>query len=135
MDIVHTLRSALRAFREGDRRAIAMWSLHLLLLTGLLARMAAQGLSPLWFVLAVSYPALALTKVRSFLEHRAADDPLARSVINEAGLPGECCSSISTTMRCIMTCQGFHGTLYVSCICIARRPICSVIRGSGAWVR
>jgi hypothetical protein len=37
-------------------------------------------------VLAVSYPALALTKVRSFLEHRAADDPLARSVINEAGL-------------------------------------------------
>ncbi|UMX69730.1 fatty acid desaturase [Klebsiella pneumoniae] len=33
------------------------------------------------------YPALALTKVRSFLEHRAADDPLARSVINEAGLP------------------------------------------------
>lgn len=45
------------------------------------------GFSPLWFVLAVSYPALALTKVRSFLEHRAADDPLARSVINEAGLP------------------------------------------------
>lgn len=87
MDIVHTLRSALRAFRAGDRRAIAMWSLHLFLLTGLLAWMAAQGFSPLWFVLAVSYPALALTKVRSFLEHRAADDPLARSVINEAGLP------------------------------------------------
>lgn len=87
MDIIHTLNSALRAFREGDRRAIAMWSLHLLLLTGLLTWMAAQGFSPLWFVLAVSYPALALTKVRSFLEHRAADDPLARSVINEAGLP------------------------------------------------
>lgn len=106
MDIIHTLNSALRAFREGDRRAIAMWSLHLLLLTGLLTWMAAQGFSPLWFVLAVSYPALALTKVRSFLEHRAADDPLARSVINEAGLPGGCCSSISTTMRCIMICQG-----------------------------
>ncbi|EOD6099252.1 fatty acid desaturase, partial [Klebsiella pneumoniae] len=87
MDIIHTLNSALRAFHEGDRRAIAMWSLHLLLLTGLLTWMAAQGFSPLWFVLAVSYPALALTKVRSFLEHRAADDPLARSVINEAGLP------------------------------------------------
>ncbi|MNR03546.1 Fatty acid desaturase [compost metagenome] len=37
-------------------------------------------------MLAVSYPALALTKVRSFLEHQAADDPLARSVINEAAL-------------------------------------------------
>lgn len=45
-----------------------------------------NGFSPVWFVLAVSYPALALTKVRSFYEHRAADDPLARSVINEAGL-------------------------------------------------
>ncbi len=53
----------------------------------------------------MSYPALALTKVRSFLEHRAADDPLARSVINEAGLGGRC-SSISTTMRCIMICRG-----------------------------
>ena len=102
---------------------------------GLLAWMAAQGFSPLWFVLAVSYPALALTKVRSFLEHRAADDPLARSVINEAGLSGECCSSISTTMRCIMTCRGSPGTLYVGCICIARRPICSVIRGSRCVVR
>jgi fatty acid desaturase len=46
----------------------------------------ARRFFPVWFVLAVSYPALALTKVRSFLEHRAADDPLARSVINEAGL-------------------------------------------------
>ncbi|VTN20915.1 putative fatty acid desaturase [Klebsiella pneumoniae] len=46
MDIIHTLNSALRAFREGDRRAIAMWSLHLLLLTGLLTWMAAQGFSP-----------------------------------------------------------------------------------------
>jgi fatty acid desaturase len=43
--------------------------------------------SVIWFVLVVSYPALAITKVRSFLEHRAADDPLARSVINEAAWP------------------------------------------------
>jgi fatty acid desaturase len=48
--------------------------------------MTHTGFSPVWFVLAVSYPALALTKIRSFFEHRAADDPLARSVINEAGL-------------------------------------------------
>ncbi len=48
--------------------------------------MAAQGFSPLWFVLAVSYPALALTKVRSFSNTAPRDDPLARSVINEAGL-------------------------------------------------
>lgn len=29
-----------------------------------------------------------------------------------------------------MICQGSPGTLYVNCICIARRRICSVIRGS-----
>jgi fatty acid desaturase len=130
MDIIHTLNSALRAFREGDRRAIAMWSLHLLLLTGLLTWMAAQGFSPLWFVLAVSYPALALTKVRSFLEHRAADDPLARSVINEAGLPWRVLFLNLNYHAVHHDLPGVPGTLYVSCICIARRPICSVIRGS-----
>ncbi len=65
---------------------IAMWLVHGLLLAALFAWMNHLGFSPLYFVLAISYPALALTKVRSFLEHRAADDPLARSVINEAGL-------------------------------------------------
>lgn len=130
MDIIHTLNSALRAFREGDRRAIAMWSLHLLLLTGLLTWMAAQGFSPLWFVLAVSYPALALTKVRSFLEHRAADDPLARSVINEAGLPWRALFLNLNYHAVHHDLPGVPGTLYVNCICIARRRICSVIRGS-----
>ncbi|MFP3448827.1 fatty acid desaturase, partial [Pseudomonas sp. SIMBA_067] len=67
--------------------AIAMWLLHGTLLALLFFWMARQGFSPLWYLLAVSYPALALTKVRSFYEHRAADDPLARSVNNEAAWP------------------------------------------------
>lgn len=83
LDIAAVLAGALNAFRRGEARAICMWLLHGILLAGLFALMAQRGLSPLWFVLAVSYPALALTKVRSFLEHRAADDPLARSAINE----------------------------------------------------
>jgi len=62
-----------------------MWAIHLALLAVLFAWMAHQGFSPLLFTLAVSYPALMLTKVRSFYEHRAAADPLARSVNNEAG--------------------------------------------------
>ncbi len=41
----------------------------------------------MWFLGAVSYPALSLTKVRSFYEHRAEEAPLARSVNNEAAWP------------------------------------------------
>ncbi|WP_337036304.1 fatty acid desaturase [Enterobacter asburiae] len=86
LDILQTLGSAAAAFRHLHLRAMAMWLVHVLLLVALFAWMTRTGFSPVWFVLAVSYPALALTKVRSFFEHRAADDPLARSVINEAGL-------------------------------------------------
>lgn len=85
LDITDTLGSAVAAFRHLHLRAMGMWLMHGALLAVLFIWMAQRGFSPVWFALAVSYPALALTKVRSFLEHRAADDPLARSVINEAG--------------------------------------------------
>lgn len=85
LDIIQTLGSAAAAFRQRDGRSIAMWLIHLGLLALLLAGMVHLGFSPVWYLLAVSYPALALTKIRSFMEHRAADDPLARSAINEAG--------------------------------------------------
>lgn len=85
LDIIATLKAMLQAFLHPDRRTVLMWVVHLLLLTGLLCWLDRQGLSPGWFVLAISYPALMLTKVRSFYEHRAEEDPLARSVNNEAG--------------------------------------------------
>jgi len=87
LDVVATLGGMLQVLRRGDRSAIAMWLLHGTLLALLFFWMARQGFPPLWYLLAVSYPALALTKVRSFYEHRAADDPLARSVNNEASWP------------------------------------------------
>lgn len=84
LDIAATLKMMLLA---RDRAAISMWAIHLALLAGLFYWMQQQGLSPLWFVVAVSYPALALTKIRSFYEHRAEEAPLARSVNNEAAWP------------------------------------------------
>ncbi|NEG79897.1 fatty acid desaturase [Pantoea agglomerans] len=87
LDVAATFGGMWQALRRGDRPAIAMWLLHGTLLALLFFWMARQGFSPLWYLLAVSYPALALTKVRSFYEHRAADDPLARSVNNEAAWP------------------------------------------------
>ncbi|MGC0990277.1 fatty acid desaturase [Pantoea agglomerans] len=87
LDVAATFGGMWQALRHGDRPAIAMWLLHGTLLALLFFWMARQGFSPLWYLLTVSYPALALTKVRSFYEHRAADDPLARSVNNEAAWP------------------------------------------------
>ncbi|HFF8551286.1 TPA: fatty acid desaturase, partial [Kluyvera cryocrescens] len=75
IDIVQTLGSAWAAFRRVQVAAMLMWVIHGALLAVLFGWMSHLGFSPLWFVLAVSYPALALTKVRSFFEHRAADDP------------------------------------------------------------
>ena len=87
LDVAATFGGMWQALRHGDRPAIAMWLLHGTLLALLFFWMARQGFSPLWYLLTVSYPALALNKVRSFYEHRAADDPLARSVNNEAAWP------------------------------------------------
>ncbi|OON42115.1 fatty acid desaturase [Izhakiella australiensis] len=87
LDILQTLRALLVAFYRRQYRAMAMWLVHGVLLAGLFTLMTHLDFSPGYFLLFISYPALSLTKVRSFLEHRAADDPLARSVINEAALP------------------------------------------------
>ena len=86
LDIAATINTGVQAFIQRDRRAMAMWLVHLTLLGALFYWMMQHAFSPLWFVLAVSYPALMLTKVRSFYEHRAEEAPLARSVNNEAAL-------------------------------------------------
>jgi len=87
LDILQTVISMFSAFRRLQFAAMAMWTVHIVLLVLLFSWIAHCGFSLSWYLLIVGYPALALTKVRSFLEHRAADEPLARSVINEAALP------------------------------------------------
>ncbi|UJD90603.1 fatty acid desaturase [Rahnella aquatilis] len=84
-DIVSALTGALMAVLRGEWRTVSMWLMHGVLLVALFSVMAQRGLSPLYFILAVSYPALSLTKVRSFFEHRAEHLPQARSTLNEAG--------------------------------------------------
>ena len=50
------------------------------------------------------------------------DDPLARSVINEAELPWRALFlNLNYHAGASLICQGSPGTLYVNCICIARR--------------
>jgi fatty acid desaturase len=85
LDIYATLSGALFALFKGEIKTIAMWVIHIAMLAVLLYWMSLRGLSPVYFVIAVSYPALSLTKLRSFFEHRAHEAPEARSTLNEAG--------------------------------------------------
>lgn len=85
-DIMQTLRGMWKAVVHREWASIGMWLLHITLLVVLLRWMQAQQFPIGWYLLGVTYPALSLTKVRSFLEHRYAEVPAARSAINEAGL-------------------------------------------------
>ncbi|CAI0719597.1 Fatty acid desaturase [Serratia entomophila] len=87
LDIAATLANALKAILGGDLRALAMWLTHLALLTLVLHWLQAQGIGAGFYLWVISYPALALTKIRSFFEHRAVEAPQARSIINEAAWP------------------------------------------------
>ncbi|CND96807.1 fatty acid desaturase [Yersinia kristensenii] len=87
LDIIDTIRSAISAFITGDRPAMAMWLVHFGLLGLLFHWMAGYGISAIFYILVISYPALSLTKIRSFFEHRAAENSAARSTLNEAAWP------------------------------------------------
>ena len=86
--IAQTAAGAGRKVRDGDLRDLPMWLAHLLALAALLAWLdSICGIAP-WLMLAgVAYPALSLSAVRSFQEHRAHALPACRSVINEAAWP------------------------------------------------
>lgn len=87
LDIFGVFTGMVASFRRLERPAIAMWLVHFTLLALVFYWLEHNDFPILWYLAAVSYPALAVTKVRSFLEHRAADDPLARSAITETSLP------------------------------------------------
>ena len=83
--IASTLGSAIVAIARGNVRTAHAWALHLALLGLLLAWLDRYcGISPVVFIFGVGYPALALSAIRSFQEHRAADKISERTVINEA---------------------------------------------------
>jgi fatty acid desaturase len=81
-----TTNGALRKLAHGDFSDLLAWLAHgaaLAALTIWLERVS--GIAPWLFIAAAGYPALALSSVRSFYEHRAAHGPRHRTVINEAG--------------------------------------------------
>lgn len=77
----------IRLIRQGDRRVILAWVLHVpgLALVGLW--LALVGSMPVWAYLLASYLAWSLLKIRTYLEHRAHEAARARTVIIESRGP------------------------------------------------
>ncbi|MFV0358759.1 fatty acid desaturase [Tropicimonas sp.] len=71
-----------RAIRTGDRSVLVSWLLHI---PAVLIVIWLVSLSPMpfWAYLVAAYAALAILKIRTFLEHRAFPDYKGRTVIVE----------------------------------------------------
>ena len=75
-----------RALLRGDRRHLAAWLWHLPAVALVLGWVIGVcGLSLAEYLLLFVYPATSLTLVRSFAEHKAANTPLERTAVVEAG--------------------------------------------------
>lgn len=68
--------------RRGDRAIWRAWGLHLPGVAAVLALVVASGM-PVWAYLFAAYCALAILKIRTFLEHRAHEQVRGRTVIIE----------------------------------------------------
>ncbi len=88
MAIDSVLREAVQQVRAGNLKYLRMWSLHVAMLVAMLAAVQAwTGIAAWYYLLVVAYPALSLAMVRSYYEHRAADECKHRIAINEASWP------------------------------------------------
>jgi fatty acid desaturase len=84
--IAATGAQALGKIRHGDWRDVPAWLAHLAALVALVAWLQQVCGLPAWvFIVGAGYGSLALASVRSFHEHRLAQEPAHRTVINEAG--------------------------------------------------
>ncbi|WP_166359038.1 fatty acid desaturase [Pseudomonas akapageensis] len=78
----------LARLRKGDRQAWSMWLTHGALTLLMLAFIAHYSALGVWhYLLLVTVPALSLSMVRSYYEHRPSEFPQQRTVLNEAAWP------------------------------------------------
>ena len=77
------LRTDARLIAEGDRRVLLGWLLHVPAVGVVVWWMVALGQMPLWAWALSVYAALAILKIRTFLEHRAHEAARGRTVIVE----------------------------------------------------
>lgn len=83
--VVRLVRADLAAHRAGDRSIAPAWGMHLLALVPVALVLLAAGV-PVWlYLLTVVWPATSLLMLRSYVEHRPAENQPERSVLVESG--------------------------------------------------
>ncbi|MDB5982900.1 MAG: fatty acid desaturase [Pseudomonas sp.] len=79
---------ALSSLRRGERQAWLMWLTHGFFTVLMLWFIARYSVVPVWhYLLLITLPALSVSMVRSYYEHRPTERPEQRTVINEAAWP------------------------------------------------
>ena len=79
-------RSEIRLMLGGDRRVMGAWLRHGIGLVPVVTGLVLLDVSLWQYALAAAYPGMSLIMVRSYIEHRAADQTLHRTAIVDAGL-------------------------------------------------
>lgn len=75
-----------RLLARGDRSRARIWAVHLLACRAVMAWVVGVCGIPAWlYLIAFVYPGLALTLLRSFIEHRPAGEQVASSALVETG--------------------------------------------------
>ncbi len=78
------LRAQVRLMRAGDAMVLRAWAWHLAFVALVLVWLVAVcHMSLLYYVLGVLYPAVSLSLIRSFAEHKAADGVAERTAVVE----------------------------------------------------
>jgi fatty acid desaturase len=84
IQIVRTYRMAFDAIRTGDVDVRSIWLKHFLYIALLFTALQFEGINPIAYLALVAYPAASLGLIRSFAEHREADDWSERTAIVES---------------------------------------------------
>ncbi len=84
IQIVRTYCVAFDAMRAGDVRARGIWLNHILYVALLFAALQCAGVNSMAYLALVAYPAASLGLIRSFAEHREAEDLSERTAIVES---------------------------------------------------
>ncbi len=88
MAIGSVAHEALAQLRSGNFKYVRMWTVHLAMVIVMLVAIERWTIVGAWYyLLLVAYPALSLAMVRSYYEHRAADECKHRIAINETSWP------------------------------------------------
>lgn len=81
LSVIDLARCDLKAVRKGEAGIIAAWALHFLGIVLVVWWLLKFGTMPLVAYFMAAYLGLGILKIRTYLEHRADDNPRARSVI------------------------------------------------------